>query len=59
MVSVDKNKCIGCGACVALCGSVFEMGSDGKSQVKAGADTSAPCIQQAISTCPVQAISED
>lgn len=31
---VDQKTCIGCGACVALCPPVFELGSDGKSHVK-------------------------
>ena len=54
MVSVDKEKCIGCGACVALCPDMFEIGPDGKSQVK---DQNAKCdIKAAIEACPVQAI---
>ena len=56
MVSVDKEKCIGCGACAALCGAVFEM-HEGKSKVKEGADASLPCVEQAKNSCPVQAIS--
>ena len=39
MVSVDKNKCIGCGACVSICEGVFEM-KDGKSIVKKGQEKS-------------------
>ena len=57
MVKVDKGKCIGCGACVAICSDVFEMGSDGKSSVK-NDDDSAECVNQAIESCPVQAISK-
>jgi ferredoxin len=59
MVKVDKNKCIGCGACVATCPGVFELGDDGKSQVKKGADTkkNEKCIKSAIEGCPVTAIS--
>jgi len=56
MVSVDKNKCIGCGACVAICPDMFEIGPDGKSQVK---DEKGKCnIDQVINVCPVQAISK-
>jgi ferredoxin len=60
MVKVDKDKCIGCGACTATCQEVFEMGNDGKSQVKAGADMkkNAKCIKEAIANCPVEAISK-
>jgi ferredoxin len=28
-VRVQKNKCIGSGACVTACGSVFAIGDDG------------------------------
>jgi ferredoxin len=59
MVKVDKVKCIGCGACAATCPQVFEMGNDGKSQVKKGADVvkNAKCIKEAIDNCPAEAIS--
>ena len=56
MVSVNKKKCIGCNKCVEVCGKVFKMGSDGKSSVKKGAK--APCVKDAIASCPVSAISE-
>jgi ferredoxin len=60
MVKVDKKKCIGCGACVATCPKVFELGNDGKAQVKAGADLkrNAKCITEAAKNCPVEAISK-
>jgi ferredoxin len=35
MITVDKEKCIGCGLCVSMCPEVFELGDDGKSHVKA------------------------
>ncbi|MBT4241522.1 ferredoxin [archaeon] len=56
MVSVNKETCIGCGSCSAICGDVFEM-KDGKAEVKAGADTSKPCVKEATDACPVDAIS--
>ncbi len=59
MVKVSKKKCIGCGSCAASCPEVFEMGEDGKAEVKHGADTkkNAKCIKDAITDCPVGAIS--
>jgi len=57
MVSVDKDKCIGCGSCVATCDEVFEMGDDGKAEVKSGANESSDCVKEAIDICPVDAIS--
>ena len=55
MVSVDQDKCIGCGACAALCPEVFEM-KEGKSYIKdSGACDKCDCKQVADS-CPVDAI---
>ncbi len=56
MVSVDKEKCIGCGLCTSICGEVFEIGEDGKAKVKAQKDL--PCVKEAASQCPVGAIRE-
>lgn len=54
MVSVDQNKCIGCGACVAICPDMFEIGSNGKSHVK---NPKAKCnVKEAVDGCPVGAI---
>lgn len=57
-VSVDKNTCIGCGLCVSLANEVFELGEDGKSQVKENADfeKNKEEIENAKKSCPVQAI---
>jgi ferredoxin len=51
MTKVDKEKCIGCGACVATCPEGFEM-KDGKAEVK----SEAPCNKEAKEGCPVGAI---
>ncbi len=56
MVKVDKKKCIGCGLCAELCGEVFEIGEDGKAQVKK--QKKLPCVKDAVDSCPVNAISE-
>ena len=56
MTKVDKEKCIGCGMCVSVCPEVFEINDDSKAQVKA--QKNIPCVKEAISNCPVQAISE-
>jgi len=55
-LAVDKEKCIGCGACAALCPDAFEMGSDGKSHVK-NAKACAKCdCKASVDGCPVGAI---
>jgi len=57
MVKVNKKLCIGCGNCVAICEEVFEMTDDGKAIVKKGAKK-CDCIEEAIESCPVEAISK-
>lgn len=52
---INKEVCIGCGSCVNLCPECFEIGDDGKSQVKEG---ECNCqADEAIGECPVRAIS--
>ncbi len=55
-VSINKDLCIGCGACTGICPSVFAISDDGKADViaqPAEGDTSA---EEAVSSCPVGAI---
>lgn len=56
MVSVDKETCIGCGACAATCPDVFEMNDENKAQVKSDANKDADCVKEAAESCPVDAI---
>lgn len=53
---VDKDACIGCGTCVAVCPNVFQLGDDGKSHVANPKGATEPEIQQGIDSCPVQCI---
>jgi ferredoxin len=56
MVSVDKDKCIGCGSCAAVCEEVFEI-KNGKAIIKKGKEKSKiPCVKEAAESCPVDAI---
>jgi ferredoxin len=54
MVKVNKEMCIGCGACAASCPASFEM-KDGKAAVVGKGN--APCTKDAMAECPVGAIS--
>lgn len=55
-IQVDKNLCIGCGTCVSICPSVFQIGQDGKSEVIDAIGKSCKKIEEAIDSCPVSAI---
>ena len=54
---IDRELCIGCGACQSLCPEVFKL-DDGKSTVLEGVDykVNKEGIGKAIENCPVQAI---
>jgi len=54
-VTIDKEKCIGCGACVAVCDNM-EVGDDGKAHPKKSEVKEQGCNKDAVDTCPVQAI---
>ncbi len=55
MVIKINNDCIGCGSCASICPEVFEM-KGSKARVKKQAKI--PCVQEAIDSCPVNAISK-
>lgn len=53
---VGQDKCIGCGTCVALCPKVFKLGDNGKAEVVNQKGDTEENIQNAIDSCPVEAI---
>ena len=55
MLTIDEQLCTGCGRCVKICPEGFELIND-RSIVK---DSDAPCIKEAISACPSNAIIYD
>lgn len=55
-IKVDKEKCIGCGACVSICPSSFEM-FEGKAREKQKEVKKITCEKDAAESCPVSAIS--
>lgn len=54
-IKVDKQKCIGCGACASICPSSFEM-VDGKAREKKSEIKKITCEKEACDSCPVEAI---
>ncbi len=56
-VEVDKDKCIGCGACTAIAPDVFEFDDDGlaksvKNEINAD-------VKTAAENCPTEAITAE
>ena len=58
---VDKDACIGCGACQSLCEEVFKIGDDGYAEAKAKEITDEQIKENAVNameSCPTNAIYE-
>lgn len=56
-VKVNKDACIGCGACAAVAEGVFEIGDDGFSTVvEPVAKEKEDTVKEAVSVCPTGAI---
>ena len=56
---VDEDKCIGCGACTAICPDVFEINDDGLASVISEASEGAlDDATSAMEGCPTGAIEE-
>ena len=51
-IKQDREKCIGCGSCVAVCGDNWEMDGN-KSKAKKTEVEEIGCNQQAADSCPV------
>jgi len=56
-ITIDKEKCIGCGACAAQCDN-FEL-KQGKAVAKKTEFDELGCNQEAADVCPVEAIKID
>lgn len=66
-IIIEREKCIGCGTCQALCPKQFELIDDGKASLiggkrdaKTGNDNietdKLGCAEAAADSCPVQCI---
>lgn len=56
-IKLDKEKCIGCGTCAAICPANFEMDNDSKAKVIKEEIENLGCNRSAEENCPVGAIS--
>lgn len=63
-IKLEREKCIGCGSCAAICPKYFELIEDGKSHIKNSEKQDIEelevekieCAEQAAETCPVLCI---
>jgi len=55
-VKIDKEKCIGCGSCEAVCPDFFKMDDEYKAYFKENKEGDRDCIKEAVDICPVQVI---
>ncbi len=57
-VKVNRDNCIGCGACAAICSEVFEIDDEGISvaKVEEVKEEDKQAVQDAIDSCPTGAI---
>jgi len=63
-IKLEREKCIGCGSCAALCSKYFEMVDDGKSHIIGTTKQDfeeleiekIECAESAAEACPAQCI---
>ena len=66
-IILEREKCIGCGSCQALCEKYFKMGEDGKGTLVGGKRDDSTgndeietdklgCAESAADSCPAQCI---
>lgn len=53
---VVNDNCIGCGACIAIDNTHFDFNDEGLSHVVSNENLDTPELQNAIASCPVNAI---
>lgn len=55
--AIDRNGCIGCGACADICPEVFRMADDGLAEVYGEvSDDNVGTAKEAEDNCPVSVI---
>ncbi len=56
-VQVDQEACTGCGTCAAIAEDCFQLNEDTEKASVISQDCSEDLMQEAIDTCPEEAIS--
>ena len=63
-IKLEREKCIGCGQCQAICAKYFELQDDGKSHIVGSVKQEVEelevekieCAESALEACPSQCI---
>ena len=68
-LKINRDACIGCGACTAVMPDLFEIDDEGKASIKGGTvkgkfsekiiSSKASDLDEAVSACPVEAVTTD
>lgn len=57
-VAINEEECVGCETCVELCPDIFAFDNEAeKASVIQAEGGDEDCIEEAISSCPVECIS--
>lgn len=60
MFKVNKDKCLGCGACVGTCPEVFDFGDDNLAEVvNEPSKDNMDSAMEALENCPTGAIEKE
>jgi len=66
-ITINREECIGCGACEAICPEIFQLAEDGKSAITEKyrkshlghgevGEEHVQCVENAKESCPVEVI---
>lgn len=58
IVRIEEDECIGCGVCTQICPDVFVLDEERGKAMVLGFE-GAPCVQEAVDSCPVSCIRVD
>jgi ferredoxin len=58
-VVIDEEACMGCESCVEICPNVFKMDDEGEKAIVIKPDSTEECVEEAIDSCPAEAISQE